>query len=1172
MRKKITMLFASLLACVGVMKAQTWLQPTVSTESETYEYYIMNYRNQAYYVTTTKGLDGGAQQLGSANEFTDTKAKVTFKLTEGGKLYSTNTTESLILGYTTTDAVAKSVQLFAADSEEGYTWKIEAANDGYTLSAGTSDNSWNMHGGAGADIGLYGKTDGGSNWVFVPANEAAIAKANEAKALYAPSAEYYYQIKNVAYSRMLAANATNAISISTNSTADLNQLWAFEEGENGTFYLRNAGQQKYLVASTASNTAWTVGAEGTAFEVEMLNLEKKNWTLHAYGQDKFGCAHDANWGWDAQVVRWEAVAQASQWYLERTDVSTTAQEISFVYSFTYNGDEKFTQSCVGIVGEDYPEITISFPASVSAAKPTGKLTAQEANQKISIELTVSELPFFKYADSYAAIQDWYYLPMHANNRYYMSYAADQENIPLGNEQKVLPLLSGNNHDAYLWAFVGNPVDGFMVVNKAAGDGYVLSSATTITDEANTFPLMTALSAINTDTHNTYWYPTSSGNYGNNGFYLAQKGFPSHKMNVRSNKLAYWTGGADAGSTFQVTTLATDEDFAMVDLLKADAGKVGYPKNADALNALALNQSTKLDMNVAVKNYKTNSNIVLPVDGKAYRIANYSLYNDGTTRYLNYTANAALSVSEDVNSASVFVCREIGAGVYVLVAEDGKVLTWPHSAEGYKEGDKWLGYSNFYATTYSNYSDWNKITIKKNGSAEVDYGHLRLVARRYGRDDNPNSSFIINGKTGAWDRAGDAYFLQAASTNQNCFSSAWTLTEVEHTNNDAQQLALARIDAKTTFGNRTLGEGIGKYHCVVNGEDVYTVNVDEMETAEEVNAVAATIAINQPAAGFYRIKSMNANYAEMNGNYLQVKSDASGLEYAKSESGDEPGNKATSVFYICDNTILSYTCGQYLNSALAAPAAAGTEAVSWVIKENAEVTGTYALEYEKNDSDNGYLSDWLSYPTNGRNDANAAWIFEEVTWLPVAMNTTVGWATFYSPVQLELSSDRVKAYTGVVDGSVVKLDEQSVVPANTGVILELQQDAEVEDGYVFLEISKSETVAVEDNDLSGTFADTYVAEAAYVLANGSKGVGLYKAALNQQDGTSFLNQGFKAYLPASAKTAGAPMFSFDRGEGTTAIDNSQLTIDNSAIIYDLAGRRVEKMEKGIYIVNGRKVIR
>lgn len=55
--------------------------------------------------------------------------------------------------------------------------------------------------------------------------------------------------------------------------------------------------------------------------------------------------------------------------------------------------------------------------------------------------------------------------------------------------------------------------------------------------------------------------------------------------------------------------------------------------------------------------------------------------------------------------------------------------------------------------------------------------------------------------------------------------------------------------------------------------------------------------------------------------------------------------------------------------------------------------------------------------------------------------------------------------------------------------------------------------------------------------------------------------------------GAPiMTTFDDGSGTTgirSIDNGQLTIDN--VFYDLSGRRVENPTKGIYIVNGKKVV-
>lgn len=52
-----------------------------------------------------------------------------------------------------------------------------------------------------------------------------------------------------------------------------------------------------------------------------------------------------------------------------------------------------------------------------------------------------------------------------------------------------------------------------------------------------------------------------------------------------------------------------------------------------------------------------------------------------------------------------------------------------------------------------------------------------------------------------------------------------------------------------------------------------------------------------------------------------------------------------------------------------------------------------------------------------------------------------------------------------------------------------------------------------------------------------------------------------------------IISEDEEDDATLIDNSQLTEDNAlqTYIYDLAGRRIEKPTKGIYIVNGKKVV-
>ena len=71
------------------------------------------------------------------------------------------------------------------------------------------------------------------------------------------------------------------------------------------------------------------------------------------------------------------------------------------------------------------------------------------------------------------------------------------------------------------------------------------------------------------------------------------------------------------------------------------------------------------------------------------------------------------------------------------------------------------------------------------------------------------------------------------------------------------------------------------------------------------------------------------------------------------------------------------------------------------------------------------------------------------------------------------------------------------------------------------------------------------------------------------------KGFRAYFQLKGEAALARAFSIDFGDGETtgikAIDNGQLTIDNDRY-YVLQGRKVNAAQKGVYIQNGKKVIK
>jgi hypothetical protein len=110
------------------------------------------------------------------------------------------------------------------------------------------------------------------------------------------------------------------------------------------------------------------------------------------------------------------------------------------------------------------------------------------------------------------------------------------------------------------------------------------------------------------------------------------------------------------------------------------------------------------------------------------------------------------------------------------------------------------------------------------------------------------------------------------------------------------------------------------------------------------------------------------------------------------------------------------------------------------------------------------------------------------------------------------------------------------------------------------------VAVIDNDLRGTYEEIDAA-GQYVLAKPEgKEVGFYRAtsgkiAANKAYFTLFLEEG------TEAKEA----FLFNAPEGATAIESLTPATTEGEVIYNIAGQRVNKAQKGIYIVNGKKVL-
>ncbi len=176
-------------------------------------------------------------------------------------------------------------------------------------------------------------------------------------------------------------------------------------------------------------------------------------------------------------------------------------------------------------------------------------------------------------------------------------------------------------------------------------------------------------------------------------------------------------------------------------------------------------------------------------------------------------------------------------------------------------------------------------------------------------------------------------------------------------------------------------------------------------------------------------------------------------------------------------------------------------------------------------------------------------------------TNAGWATLFLDFNAAIPAE-VDAYavTEIKNGYVTLTEVEGVLPANTGVLVNAAQG-----NYTFNYAAEA-TANVEGNLLEGTVAATEISAEAYVLSIVDGNVGLYKA---EMAGGVWLNNANKAYLPASVAN-GAASYSFRFEGGTTGVENVE--VENEVkVIYDLTGRQVNAVERGIYIINGKKVL-
>ena len=363
-----------------------------------------------------------------------------------------------------------------------------------------------------------------------------------------------------------------------------------------------------------------------------------------------------------------------------------------------------------------------------------------------------------------------------------------------------------------------------------------------------------------------------------------------------------------------------------------------------------------------------------------------------------------------------------------------------------------------------------------------------------------------------------------------------VSEAELAVAQAKAAKIAELNTKTITGE------IANYSV-----DKKLAAVAAAETAEEVEAVEApTYIFTLTASEGLQLNTENGIKIEANGTPLSLIVQTNG-KYALSPNEGEYINYNGNSAWALTTTSTAY---------------------GWTI---ALADGKYTITGKGDDNKNKLGTNDKEVTAGStcwgdKNDGNFYWTIAEYVPTYAVTVTTAGWATWVTPAAV--SFEGVEAYKAVEvategDEAAVMLEAISEAAEGTPVII--KGTAGEETTYTVTGVESAEEVQGNLLKVAGEDGVTN-ADNAYVLANLNNVVGFYAL-----DDEYTLAEG-KVYLEYNA-SAGVKFIGFDFSGNATGVKTVEVATEatENAVIYNLAGQRVVNPAKGIYIVNGKKVL-
>ncbi len=705
-------------------------------------------------------------------------------------------------------------------------------------------------------------------------------------------------------------------------------------------------------------------------------------------------------------------------------------------------------------------------------------------------------------------------------------------------------------DAYKWAFVGNPYN-LSIINKAhegkvlyAGDVPVMQEATPATDVK------------------ARWIVSSNSN---GGFSVRSESGANLYINDAGNagNLGYWNsswGANDTGSNWTVAEVPA----ATVDVT------YNLVVGGETVNTI-------VDEQVAA-----NSDINIPASlTSGYSTLAYDFVTSGSIG----TENTTITVTGTLKAGVITALSQLSnAKAYTLNTVRGSLGT--DGTQMVSTNGTSYSASNFAIISYEdNYYLYSVADSKWVGNPTT----INSVVNQPALTEDLSSVTAIAFDDALATAASPLFFMGMGSNGVNVSNYStgivvndWTTRDdgnqyciIEAADFDATN-ALAALEeyfhpaAEAQFNDAiaalqaiNFGNGLGQYgltgeyavyttlaNDIVDGLEAQGYTADNLAMAQ---AMLANYALNMPTAGFYRIKGKTS------GKYLAAGM-ASNNKFNMTDAED-----LTTIFYFDGTKLVNASSGLYDGMTASAWAWVASDAASTVEFQDGLTNGGYGIKsatcnfYDNGDNTSSADRGNSVTITTSTNARYTSWALEEASAFTLNLNDA-GDGKYYATlcVPFDAILNGATAYTMAVDGNYLAPTEVATIAAGTPVLVKSENIGAV--------VTLSDNYAAApstETALTGTYVEkTIDGTTDYVLGKNADAVGFYHWDSN----TLAANRAYVAAETGYSVKGFAINWAGD-ADGIKAIENA----NNNDVIYNLAGQRVTKAVRGIYVKNGKKVV-